>query len=111
MALVATSLHGLSTQAHVIGNPQSVAATNAIDKAFPQIAAQTKGDVILVSSPRHTLESPEAEEFETGLLTALKKTGQVSHVNVVELSPDKKSLLVSVLIASDSGAKQVEDVL
>jgi len=111
LVLVATSLHGLSTQAHVIGNPQSVAATNAIDKAFPQIAAQTKGDVILITSPRYTVSSPQAKKFGAELLAALKATGQVSHVVPAGVSRDGHALLVSLLIASDSGAKQVEDVL
>src|SRR3954447_17793928 len=77
-ALIGTSLHGLSTQAHVIGNPQSVAATNAIDKAFPQIAAQTKGDVILISSPKYTVGSPQAKAYGKKLFAALLATGQVS---------------------------------
>ena len=83
LALVATSLHGLSTQAHVIGNPQSVAATNAIEKAFPQVAAQMKGDVILISSPRYTVGSPQAKAFGRTLLAALEATGQVSDVKFV----------------------------
>ncbi len=111
LALVATSLHGLSTQAHVIGNPQSTAATNAIDKAFPQVAAQTKGDVILISSKRYTVESPQAKAFGATLLAALRATGQVSHVTFAAVSPDGHSALVSLLIASDSGGKQVENVL
>jgi RND superfamily putative drug exporter len=111
LALVATSLHGLTTQAHVIGNPQSVAAEHAIERAFPQVAAQTTGDVILISSTRHTVGSPQAKAFGTTLLAALKATGQVSHAKFVAASPDGHSALVSLLIASDAGAKQVEDVL
>jgi uncharacterized membrane protein YdfJ with MMPL/SSD domain len=111
LVLVATSLHGLSTQAHVIGNPQSVAATNAIEEAFPQVAAQTKGDVILISSTRYTVESPQAKAFGKSLSAALQATGQVSHVKFAGVSRDGHRALVSLLIQSDSGAKQVEDVL
>ena len=111
MALVATSLHGLSTQAHVIGSPQSEEAINAIDKAFPQVAAQLKSDVILIRSTRYTATSPQAKAFGLKLKAALAATGQVSHAKYIAVSPDGHSALVSVLIASDSGAKQVEDVL
>ena len=111
LALVATSLHGLTTQAHVIGNPQSVAAANAIAIAFPQVDAQTTGDVILISSTRYTVESPQAKAFGATLRAALEATGQVSHVKFAAVSPDGHSALVSLLIASDSGAKEVEDVL
>jgi putative drug exporter of the RND superfamily len=111
MVLVATSLHGLSTQAHVIGHPQSEEAINAIDKAFPQVAAQLKGDVILVSSPRFTAKSAQAQTFAHELLAGLDATNQVSHVQPVALSPDGHAALFSLLIKSDSGAKQVENVL
>ncbi|HUZ15050.1 MAG TPA: MMPL family transporter [Gaiellaceae bacterium] len=111
LVLVATSLHGLSTQAHVIGNPQSVAATNAIDRAFPQVAAQTKGDVILISSTRYTATSPQAKAFGKTLFAALEATGQVSHLKLAGVSRNGHSALVSLLIKSDSGAKQVEEVL
>ena len=111
LVLVATSLHGLSTQAHVVGNPQSVAATNAIAKAFPQIAAQTKGDVILISSTRYTAKSAEAQTFAHRLLAGLYATNQVTHVQPVGVSRDGHAALVSLLIKSDAGAKQVESVL
>ncbi len=111
IVLVGTALHGLSTQAHVIGNPQSVAATNAIEKAFPQIAAQVKGDVILVHSDLYSATSPGARAFAKSLLAALRTTQEVSDVKLVGVSPDGHSALFSLLIASDSGAKSVEDVL
>jgi RND superfamily putative drug exporter len=116
-------LHGLSTQAHVIGNPQSVAATKAIDSAFPQVAAQTKGDVILIRSACGTtdialtslscerVDSPAARRYGRELFAALKATGQVSHLQLAGVSRDGHSALVTLLIATDAGAKQVEDVL
>ena len=111
LVLVATSLHGLTTQAHVIGNPQSVAAINEIEKSFPDVAAQLKGDVILISSPRYTVTSPQAKAFGKELFAELMATGQVSSPKFVGVSRDGHSALVSIHIASDSGAKQVEDVL
>ncbi len=111
IALVATSLHGLTTQAHVIGSPQSERAITEIEKSFPDVAAQLKGDVILISSPRYTVKSAQAQTFAHRLLASLDATGQVSGVRFVGVSRDGHSALVSLHIDSDSGAKQVEDVL
>src|SRR3974390_1584387 len=86
LALVATSLHGLSTQAHVIGSPQSEKAIKEIDKAFPAVAAQLKGDVILVPSPRYTARSLQAHVFGKVLFASLVRTGQVSYVQPVAVS-------------------------
>jgi len=111
LVLVATSLHGLTTQAHVVGSPQSRQATDAIDRAFPAIAAQTQQDVVVFSSARYTVASPQARTYGKKLLAALEATGQVSHVRLVGASRDGHSALASLLIASDAGAKTVEDVL
>src|ERR1700750_1522476 len=59
LALVATSLHGLSSQGNVIGNPDSTKAKDAIARAFPGEAAAAKGDVIVVSSRRYTGVEPQ----------------------------------------------------
>jgi RND superfamily putative drug exporter len=111
MALVATSLHGLSTQAHVIGSPQSEQAIKEIEKSFPKVAAQLKGDVILISSKRYTVKSPQAQTFGHGLFALLAAQNEVSHARFVGVSPDGHSALISLHIKSDSGAKQVEDAL
>ena len=39
LALVATSLHGLSSQGNVEGNPESTRAKDAIARAFPGVVA------------------------------------------------------------------------
>src|SRR5437762_9713968 len=88
VALIVTSLHGLTTQAHVIGNPQSVAAEKAIEKEFPDIAAEAKQDVVVFSSSRYTMASPQARAAAATLRRALAATHAVSHVKFVGVSPD-----------------------
>ena len=83
IALVATSLHGLTTQAHVIGSPQSGQAIAEIEKSFPDVAAQLKGDVILVSSPRYTVKSAQAQTFAHRLFASLSSQSAVSGVRFV----------------------------
>jgi RND superfamily putative drug exporter len=111
LALVATSLHGLSSNGNVIGKPESTRAADAIAKAFPREAAAAKGDVIVVTSRRYTADSPQAKAFAAKLISRLRATGEVNAARLVAVSPDRHSALVSVLIGSDSGAKQVEQVV
>jgi RND superfamily putative drug exporter len=111
LALVATSLHGLTSNGNVIGKPDSTRAADAIAKAFPREAAAAKGDVIIVSSRRYTASSPQARQFAARLIAALRATGEVSAARLVAVSPDRHSALVSILIGSDSGAKPVEQVV
>jgi hypothetical protein len=49
VALIATSLHGLSSQGNVVGNPESTKAKDAIARAFPAVVASEKQDVIVVT--------------------------------------------------------------
>jgi RND superfamily putative drug exporter len=111
LALVATSLHGLSSNSHVVGKPGSTKAADAIARAFPGTAAATKQDVIVVSSRRYTADSPQSRAFAQRLATALRATGKVRDLRPVAVSPDRHSALVSLLITSDSGAAPVEQVV
>ncbi|HZS31406.1 MAG TPA: MMPL family transporter [Gaiellaceae bacterium] len=111
LALVATSLHGLSSEGKVIGSPPSIEAKNAIAKAFPATAAQAKADVVVVTSSRYTATSPQAQSFAHRLLAALYATNQVSHVQPAGVSADGHAALVSLVIKSDTGPKQVEAAL
>jgi RND superfamily putative drug exporter len=111
LALVATSLHGLTSNGNVIGNPESTKAADAIAKAFPREAAAAKGDVIVVTSRRYTTASPQARRFAARLVASLRATGEVNSARLVAVSSDRHSALVSVLIGSDSGAKPVEQVV
>jgi RND superfamily putative drug exporter len=111
LGLVATSLHGLSSNSHVVGKPGSTKALDAIQRAFPQTAAATKGDVIVVSSTKYTASSPQARAFGRRLAAELRATGDVSKLRAVAVSPDGHSALLSLHIGSDSGAKAVESVV
>jgi uncharacterized membrane protein YdfJ with MMPL/SSD domain len=111
VALIATSLHGLSSQGNVVGNPESTKAKDAIARAFPAVVASEKQDVIVVTSSRYTVDSPQFRAFANRLKTELAATGEVSGAHLVAASRDKRSALVSVQIRSDSGAAPVENVV
>jgi RND superfamily putative drug exporter len=108
LALVATSLHGLSSQGNVLGSPESTKAKDAIARAFPAVVASEKQDVIVATSSRYTVRSAQFQLFGKRLLGALDATGEVLHTRPVAVSRDRHSVLVSVHIHSDSGAGPVE---
>jgi uncharacterized membrane protein YdfJ with MMPL/SSD domain len=112
LVLVATSLHGLSSQGNVEGNPESTKAKAAIAKAFPGVVAGEKADVIVVTSSRYTDGAPAFKAFGTRLAAALRRTGEVRGAPaVIAQSSDRRSVLVSVHIRSDSGAGPVEQAV
>jgi RND superfamily putative drug exporter len=111
LALVATSLHGLSSQGNVENNPDSTKAKAAIAKAFPGVVASEKADVIVVTSNRYTIDSPQFRAFGRHLARELRATGELLGARPVHGSPDHHSALASVLIRSDSGAGAVEKVV
>ncbi len=111
LVLVATSLHGLSSQGDVEGNPESTKAKNTIAETFPGVVASEKQDVIVVTSSRHAVDSPQFRAFGKSLNAALAATGEVTGAHLVAASRDGHSALVSVQIRSDSGARPVEQVV
>src|SRR5215471_323577 len=61
LVLVATALHGLTTDTSVNGSPDSIQAANAIAANFPPTPAELKhdvSDVIVVSSTRFSVDAP-----------------------------------------------------
>jgi RND superfamily putative drug exporter len=111
LALVATALHGLSSQGNVEGNPESTKAKDTIARAFPGEVASEQQDVIVVTSSRYKVGSPQFRAFGKQLAAALRATGEVRGARSVAVSPDRHSALVSVHIGSDSGAGPVEQVV
>jgi RND superfamily putative drug exporter len=111
IALVATSLHGLTSNSHVVGSPESTKAEAAVARAFPGQNATAKGDVVVVSSSRYTVDSPQFQAFAKRLEHDLLATGQVNGIHKVAESADGHAALASVDIKSDSGAAQVEQAV
>ena len=108
LVLVATSLHGLTSNSNVIGSPQSTKAAHAIARAFPNAATAEKHDVIVVTSSRYAVTSPPFRSFLERQAAKLAATGKVSDVRTAGVSRDGHAVLVSVTIDGDSDAKQVE---
>jgi RND superfamily putative drug exporter len=110
LGLVATSLHGLSSQGNVEGNPESTKAKDLAQR-FPGVRASEKQDVIVVTSSRYTVDSPQFRAFGKRLKGALAATGEINGARPVARSRDGHSALVSLQIRTDSGAGPVEKVV
>src|SRR5579872_1683939 len=83
LGLVATSLHGLSSNAHVIGTPDSARAADLLARAFPPTSAERRqrvSDVIVVSSSRYPVSAPAFRREVAGLVAGAQATGRVSNV-------------------------------
>jgi hypothetical protein len=107
VALIATSLHGLSSNGNVVGNPESTKAKDTIAKAFPAVVASEQQDVIVITSQRYAINGPRFRAFAKRYFAELRATGEVRDIRVVAVSPPSNSALVSVQITSDSGAHAV----
>jgi uncharacterized membrane protein YdfJ with MMPL/SSD domain len=111
LVLAATSLHGLTSNAGVTGNPESARAAAAIRAAFPPSAAelrQESSDVVVVGSNRYTAGGTRFQSFVTQLLKELRATGKV--LNVVtppQVSADRHAVLIPILVGSDDAIKPV----
>jgi len=110
LALVATSLHGLSSNSHVVGKPESTKASDAIAQSFPRVAASEKQDVIVVSSSRYRASSPRFRSFVSHLTAELRASGKVDGGRLAAVAPNGHAILLSLLIGSDSGAGPVEQL-
>jgi RND superfamily putative drug exporter len=116
LVLVATSLHGLTSTANVIGNPESTKAANLIAQAFPATPtelAHESSDVIIVSSARYSAASPQFRHLVAGLVARLRATGKVQNVRSylsgdrTLVAPGGHATLIQLLVATDGAIKHV----
>ncbi len=120
VVLVGTALHGLTSNAHVVGSPDSRQATKAIVAAFPPTPADLKhvvSDVIVVRSSSATVDAPAFRSLVSHLVAQVRATGKVENVRSYLdgtpglVSPDRHATLVQLGIRNDAGAKPIEKLV
>jgi RND superfamily putative drug exporter len=109
LALVATSLHGLTSNSTVSGHPSSAKAEALFALGFPTPSVT---DVVVVRSDRYTVASPAYRSFVSRLVAQIRATGGVGAVNSylsgrAPVSPDRHATVVQLALKSDSAAKPV----
>ena len=80
LALIGTSLHGLSSSYHAVGQPESAKAAKLIARAFPPRLqpAGDAADVVIVHSARYSAQSTAFRAFVTDLVRSIGATGKAS---------------------------------
>jgi RND superfamily putative drug exporter len=109
LALVATSLHGLTSNSAVSGHPASARAEQLAAQAFP---GPQVTDVVVVRSGKQTVGSPAYRAYVSGLSARIRATGAVAFVNSylsghAPVSADRHATVIQLAIRSDSAAKPV----
>jgi putative drug exporter of the RND superfamily len=111
VALTVTSLHGLTSNATVTGNPESARAAAAIAAAFPPTAADLQrqsSDVVVVTSGRYAAAGAQFRSFVARLRSDLNATGKVSNIVTPPLvSTNGHAVLLPILVGSDAAIKPV----
>ncbi len=120
LALVATALHGLTSSAHVVGSPESRRAATALSAAFPPSRADLRrevSDVVIVSSPRYTVDASRFRSALSQLIVSLRATGKIVNLESYPsggqalVSRDHHATLIQLSVASDSAIKPVVAVV
>jgi uncharacterized membrane protein YdfJ with MMPL/SSD domain len=113
LALVATALHGLTTDSSVSGKPESAKAAELYAQGFPTPASRhAVSDVVVVRSERYKVGDPAYSAYVSSLVAAMSATGGIEAetsylTGSAPVSSDRHATLVQLLIGSDSEAKPV----
>ncbi|HEX7525792.1 MAG TPA: MMPL family transporter, partial [Gaiellaceae bacterium] len=116
VALAVTSLSGLASDQHVTGKPESAKAADVIAQAFPPSAAERKrtvSDVIVVSSKRHTTDSPAFRGFVAQLTGRVRAAAtDVGAQNYLGgdrslVAPSRHATVIQLNAPSDSSIEPV----
>jgi uncharacterized membrane protein YdfJ with MMPL/SSD domain len=113
LALVATSLHGLTSNATVSGHPASAQAEQLASQAFP---GPQVTDVVVVRSDTQTVADASYRAYVSDLVARIRATGNVTFVNSylnghAPVSADRHATVVQLAVKSDSAAKPVVKVV
>ena len=111
LALVATSLHGLTSSGTVSGSPESQRADEVISRAFPRTPQEELArfaDVVVVSSTRYTVDSPQFKAFVAGLAAEGAATHRVIAAGTNgPVSSDSHATLIRIRVGDDSDIKPI----
>ena len=120
LVLVATSLHGLTSNSTVSGSPESARADHALARAYSTAPAQRTpsfSDVIVVSSSRYSVASPRFHAVVAALAQRTSRSGVVSGVRTylggdpTLVSRDRHATLIQIDLENDSAAKRIVPIV
>src|SRR3984957_16835686 len=101
LILIGTSLHGLTTSAHVVGTTQASQAEALYRQALGASASQRPTDVIVVSSQSSAVSDGNFQQFAARLAAQVRTDPGVTHVAAdlsagsQFVSPDRHAALIA----------------
>jgi uncharacterized membrane protein YdfJ with MMPL/SSD domain len=113
-AALALLLRGLTTDAHVTGNPESTRAAKLIGRNFPPDPSEFVTDIVVVRSERLTADARQFRAFVAELARRGRATGKVMSAASpakLPISSDRHAVAIPIGIRSDSDAKPIVDVV
>jgi len=118
IAALALVFGSLTTNGHPTNDPESQRADEMIARSFPPDPSRATTDLVVVSSPRFTVNSPQFRAFVLRLAAAGRATGGVENARIyyetrdrTQVSRDRHALLIPIVIPDTDQAGPVEDVV
>jgi uncharacterized membrane protein YdfJ with MMPL/SSD domain len=118
IAALALVFGSLTTNGHPTNDPESQRADEMIARSFPPDPSRATTDLVVVSSPRFTVNSPRFRAFVFRLAAAGRATGGVENARIyyetrdrTQVSRDRHALLIPIVIPDTDQAGPVEDVV
>jgi RND superfamily putative drug exporter len=118
VAALALVFGSLTTNGHPTNDPESQRADEMIARSFPPDPSRATTDLVVVSSPRFTVDSPQFRAFVLRLAAAGRATGDVENARIyyetrdrTQVSRDRHALLIPIVIPDTDQAGPVEDVV
>src|SRR5215831_21421958 len=78
----------LTTEGNPTNNPQSERAADALSAAFPPTAGAAVTDIVVVRSPRYTVDAPQFQALVRGLAAHVGRARGVESVRSFLAAPD-----------------------
>ena len=118
IAALALVFGSLTTNGHPTNDPESQRADEMIARSFPPDPSRATTDLVVVSSLRFTVNSPQFRAFVLRLAAAGRATGGVENARIyyetrdrTQVSRDRHALLIPIVIPDTDQAGPVEDVV
>jgi uncharacterized membrane protein YdfJ with MMPL/SSD domain len=103
----------LTTDGNPTNNPQSTRAADVLDEAFPPSAGAAATDIVVVRSPRHTVDAPQFRALVRGIAADVREAGVASVRTYLDardqslVTRDRHATIVQFSEASDDGIDDI----
>jgi hypothetical protein len=108
----------LTTEGNPTNNPQSERADDALSAAFPPTVGAAVTDIVVVRSPRYTVDAPQFQALVRGLASRVRRAGGVESVRSYLdardpslVSKDRHATMVLFAASSDDGIDDIVDAV